>query len=181
MPYQPAGLWEELAGGASQGPYTQGTGDDLYRRSIYTHRKRTVPHPTLASFDAPSFEYCLARRARTNTPLQALTLLNDTTYVEAARHLAERMVRESDGDARDRVAYGFRLATGRAPTPSELETLTTGYESYAKHYSADVEASKALLANGESPVPTDIAPEVLAAYVPLAGVLLNLDETLTRE
>ncbi len=181
MPYQPGGLWEELAGGASQGPYVQGTGDDLYRRSLYTHRKRTVPHPTLTTFDAPSFEYCLARRGRTNTPLQALALLNDTTYVEAARHLAQRMVTEVDGDARARLAYGFRLATGRNPTESELNSLQLGYDRYEEKYASDPEASQALVSNGESPVPGDIPAATLAAYTPVAGVLLNLDETLTRE
>jgi hypothetical protein len=181
MPYQPAGLWEELAGGASMGPYKQGTGDDLYRRSIYTHRKRTVPHSTLSSFDAPSFEYCLARRARTNTPLQALTLLNDTTYVEAARHLAQRMLSEVDGDADERIEYGFRLATGRRPTSTELATLTKGHAGYAATYGEDADAAAALVANGESPVPADISTDALAAYMPVAGLLLNLDETLTRE
>jgi len=181
MPYQPPGLWEELAGGASQGPYKQGTGEDLYRRSIYTHRKRTVPHPTLSTFDAPSFEVCLARRGRTNTPLQALALLNDTTYVEAARHLAQRMLLEVEGNMDERVDYGFRLATGRLPTPSEGNTLRQGLEAYRAHYSADPDAATALIANGESDVPSEIPSAELAAYMPLASVLLNLDETLTRE
>lgn len=181
MPYQPEGLWEELAGGASQGPYVQGEGEDLYRRSLYTHRKRTVPHPTLTTFDAPSFEICLARRGRTNTPLQALALLNDTTYVEAARHLAQRMLTEIEGDAARRLGYGFRLTTGREPTQAELETLAGGLEGYVARYSGDPEAARKLVANGESPAPETLPVEQLAPYMTVAGVLLNLDEAITRE
>ncbi len=96
-PYQPAGMWQELAGGASQGPYVPDKGPNLYRRSLYTYRKRTVPHATTSTFDAPSWEICQVKRARTNTPLQALALLNDTTYVEASRKLGERMLRECNG------------------------------------------------------------------------------------
>ncbi len=181
MPYQPLKLWEELAGGASQGPYKQDTGENLHRRSIYTHRKRTVPHPTLSTFDAPSFEYCLARRARTNTPLQALALLNDTTYVEAARHLAQRMLTEVDGAPEDRIEYGFRLATGRRPTASERTTLATGLAGYMTKYGEDSEAAANLVANGDSPAPEALQKDTLAAYMTVAGVLLNLDETITRE
>lgn len=181
MPYQPPGLWEELAGGASMGGYVQGTGEDLYRRSLYTHRKRTVPHPTLTTFDAPSFEICLARRGRTNTPLQALALLNDTTYVEAARRLAQRMLSEADGGPADRLGYGFRLATGRRPTAAELASLTRGYETFAAKFAGNEASAAALVANGESPVPAEIPAEALAAYMTEAGVLLNLDEAMTRE
>ena len=181
MPYQPEGLWEELSGGASQGPYVLGKGEDLYRRSLYTHRKRTVPHPTLTTFDAPSFEICQARRGRTNTPLQALAMLNDTTYVEAARHLAQRMLAEVEGDPAERLAYGFRLATGRTPTTSELETLAAGLEGFRAKFRSDREAASALVANGESPVPEALPAEELAPYMTAAGVLLNLDEAITRE
>ena len=115
MPYQPAGLWEELAGGAHD-DYTQGHGDDLYRRSLYMYRKRTVPHPSMATFDAPSWEICQVKRARTNTPLQALALLNDVTYMEAARKFAERMLTEGGSSADSQLTFAFRLATSRAPT-----------------------------------------------------------------
>src|SRR6185312_5920985 len=117
MPYQPAGLWEEMAGGAHD-DYSQGHGDDLYRRSLYTYRKRTVPHPSMATFDAPSWEICQVKRARTNTPLQALALLNDVTYMEAARKFAERMLTEGGKTPDARLAFAFRLATSRAPTAS---------------------------------------------------------------
>lgn len=181
MPYQPDKLWDELAGGAGQGPYVQSKGADLYRRSLYTYRKRTVPHPTLTTFDAPSFEKCLARRGRTNTPLQALALLNGPTYVEAARNLAQRMMTETQGEAPERIAYGFRIVTGRRPSPTELATLAKGYTGFAAKFDANPDAASQLLANGESAVPEGLPKDVLAAYTTVAGVLLNLDEAITRE
>src|SRR6185437_11253084 len=114
-PYQPAGLWEELAGGAGEGPYIQDKGPNLYCRSLYIYRKRTVPHPVLATFDAPSRETCQVKRSRTNTPLQALELLNDVSYVEAARGLAQLMTAEGGGAVDDRIAFAFRRATSRMP------------------------------------------------------------------
>ena len=126
-PYQPAGLWEELAGGAGEGPYNQDTGENLHRRSLYTYRKRTVPHPTTSTFDAPTWETCTVKRSHTNTPLQALALLNDETYVEAARGLAQRMMLEGGSDVEGRLRYGFRLATCRQPEPKEIERLAAAY------------------------------------------------------
>lgn len=181
MTYQPEGLWDELAGGAGQGPYVQAKGADLYRRSLYTYRKRTVPHPTLTTFDAPGFDKCQVRRYRTNTPLQSLALLNGPTYVEAARKLAERMMGAPDADTRERIALGFRLATGRRPTPQELDTLSLGYEGFAAKYNGNPEAAAQLLTNGESPVAENMPKQELAAYTTVAGVLLNLDEAITRE
>jgi hypothetical protein len=180
-PYQPEGLWAELAGGAGEGPYVQSKGEDLYRRSMYTYRKRTVPHPITSTFDAPSWEFCTVYRARTNTPLQALALLNDTTYVEAARNLAQRMLTETTGEAAQRVAYGFRLATGRMPTASETTTLEAGLYGYAQTYTTAPQEAEALLANGEAPVPEGVDRIQLAAYTAVAGVILNLDETITKE
>ncbi len=180
-PYQPDGLWAELAGGAGEGPYVQDTGDDLYRRSLYTYRKRTVPHPTLTTFDAPSFELCTVYRARTNTPLQALALLNDTTYVEAARGLAQRMLTETQGEHEQRLVYGFRLATGRVPSASETTTLNAGLTQYLATYAGAPEEANTLIANGDSEPPAGLDPVQLAAYTAVAGVLLNLDETITKE
>ena len=119
-PYQTAGLWEELAGGAGGGPYVQDKGLGLYRRSLYVYRKRTVPNPGMATFDAPSREVCQVRRPRTNTPLQALELLNDVTYVEAARGLAQLMLTEGDGTPEERITYACRPATrpGDPPRPN---------------------------------------------------------------
>jgi len=180
-PYQPAGLWEELAGGAGEGPYVQDHGADLYRRSLYVYRKRTVPHPVVATFDAPSREICLVKRARTNTPLQALELLNDVVYVEAARGLAARMLAEGGSAAEDRVVFGFRTAVGRAPNQRERRVLLAGLESRLEAFRADPEAARALIAQGESPAPADVDPVELAAYAATAGVILNLDETITLE
>jgi hypothetical protein len=180
-PYQPAGLWEELAGGAGEGPYVQDKGPALYRRSLYVYRKRTVPHPALATFDAPSRETCQVKRARTNTPLQALELLNDVTYVEAARELAELMLARGGCTADDRLTFAFRRATARTPTPAELAVLRRGLDRYLDAYRADREAAVRLVRHGETPPDPCADPVELAAYTTSAGVILNLDETITQE
>jgi hypothetical protein len=180
-PYQPAGLWEELAGGAGEGPYVQDKGRNLYRRSLYVYRKRTVPHPAMANFDAPSREICQVKRARTNTPLQALELLNDVTYVEAARRLAQLMLTEGGATPEERLAFAFRRATARAPGAAELRVLRHGLERYRARFHADAEAAKRLVRHGESPVDERLDVTELAAYTAAAGVILNLDETITKE
>ena len=195
FPYQPAGLWDELAGGANGGPYVQSQGDDLYRRSLYTFRKRTVSHPVLATFDAPSWEICQLKRARTNTPLQALALLNDVTYVEATRNLAKRMLLEpqaGDGenfqseatarfDATHSIRYGFDLVNLRAPTESELTTLQAGYDNYLAYYASQPEQTQELLQVGDSKADPSVELQQLAAMTTVAAILLNLDEALTKE
>ena len=124
-PYQPPGLWEAIGySGSNTVHFVQDRGDALYRRSLYTFWKRTSPPPSLTTFDAPSREECVVRRGRTNTPLQALVLMNDEQYVEAARHLAERMMREGGQTPADRIALGFRLATSRRPTADEIAHLS---------------------------------------------------------
>jgi hypothetical protein len=180
-PYQPAGLWEELAGGAGEPPYVQEKGPNLYRRSLYVYRKRTVPHPLLATFDAPGREVCQVRRARTNTPLQALELLNDVTYVEAARGLAQLMLTDGGPTPESRLAYGFRRATARAPGSAELKVLLRGLERYRQTYSGDPSAAERLIHLGESKPADKLDPAELAAYTAAAGVILNLDETITKE
>jgi hypothetical protein len=180
-PYQPARLWEELAGGAGEGPYVQDKGPDLYRRSLYVYRKRTVPHPEMATFDAPSREVCQVKRPRTNTPLQALELLNDVTYVEAARHLGQLMLTEGGGTPEERVAYAFRRATARPPSTDELTILLRGLERYRQTFGKDIEAARRFLRHGDSPPDTKIDPAELAAYAATAGVIMNLDETVTKE
>jgi hypothetical protein len=180
-PYQPAGLWEELAGGAGEGPYVQDKGPNLYRRSLYVYRKRTVPHPEMATFDAGSREICQVKRARTNTPLQALELMNDVTYVEAARHLAQLMLSEGGQTATERINFAFRRAVARPPTSSELQVLERGLERYRKNFLADPESAKQLIRLGDSPVDSKIDPVELAAYMATAEVILNLDETITKE
>lgn len=187
FPYQPAGLWDELAGGANNGPYVPSQGDDLYRRSLYTYRKRTVAHPTVATFDAPTWETCQLQRPRTNTPLQALALLNDVTYVEAARKLAERMLVEplkSAGEEvtpDDSIRYGFFLVTLRQPSDSELATLLQGHQAYGEYYAEHLDDASKLLATGESTVDPSLPIDRLAAMTSVASVLLNLDEAITKE
>ncbi|MCA9266201.1 MAG: DUF1553 domain-containing protein, partial [Planctomycetales bacterium] len=181
-PYQPAGLWDELAGGANGGPYQVADGPDLYRRSLYTFRKRTVSHPTLGTFDAPSWEICQAKRPTTNTPLQALALLNDLTYVEAAAHLAVRMQSESSvsASASDRIRLGFELALLRSPSDQELSTLEAGFAKYADFYRSRPESAKQFLSQGKSQVADDRKTPELAALATIAAVILNLDETITE-
>jgi hypothetical protein len=184
-PYQPAGLWEELmsrADGANwtAQTYTQSHGPDLYRRTMYTFWKRTCPPPTLATFDAPDRETCTVRRARTNTPLQALILLNDPTYIEASRKLAERMLTEAGQTADERIAFAFRLATARKPTAKEIAVLRKIFDRQMAVYRNDREAATKLLSVGESPRNDKLDLAELAAWTTVASVILNLDETVTK-
>ncbi len=181
-PYQPKGLWEEMAFGGdfSAQTYVQSHGSDLYRRSMYTFWKRTVPYPSLTTFDAPDREKCSARRGITNTPLQALTLLNDPTYVEASRALAERGLAEAPPTTPDRIDYVFRLATDRHPSPQESGILQGLYKKELVHYDTDRAAAKKLIAVGESAAPAKLDPAELAAWTLVASTILNLDETVTK-
>ena len=180
-PYQPERLWEELAGGAGEGPYVQEKGANLYRRSLYIYRKRTVPHPVMATFDAPSREVCQVKRSRTNTPLQALELLNDVTYVEAARQLGRLMLTEGGRTPEERVAFAFRRATARKPSDAELRILLRGLERYRQTFTADKDAAQKFLRHGDSAADTKFEAAELAAYMATASVILNLDETITKE
>jgi hypothetical protein len=184
-PYQPAGLWEELASRADGANWTaqvyvQGHGKDLYRRTMYTFWKRTSPPPSLMTFDAPDRETCTVRRARTNTPLQALVLMNDPTYVEASRKLAERMMTEGGPTPDDRIAFAFRLATARVPSARETDVLRRVFEDELAVYRKDGAAARKLLSVGEAPRDARLDPAELAAWATVAGVILNLDETVTK-
>lgn len=182
LPYQPKGLWEEMAFGGqfSAQTYVQSHGSDLYRRSMYTFWKRTVPYPSLNTFDAPDREKCTARRTVTNTPLQALVLMNDPTYVEAARALAERDIHEAGPNETDRIRYAFRLATDRDPSAQELTILEGLYRKQRAHYdSARADAEK-LLSVGESPRDKKLDPVDLAAWTMVTSTILNMDETVTK-
>jgi hypothetical protein len=178
-PYQPPGLWEAVSYNGDQS-YEQDHGPALYRRSLYTYWKRQAPPPAMLTFDGPTREVCTARRARTNTPLQSLVLLNDVTYVEAARGLATLMLRECGADALDRARWGFRRATGRWPRDDEAQALVRLYQAQREAYRARPESARALLRAGESPVDPGLDPCELAAWTMTASVLLNLDETITR-
>jgi len=181
--YQPAGLWEELAFGDvySFQTYNQDHGEDLYRRSMYIFWKRTAPPATMTLFDAPDREKCTSRRPVTNTPLQALALWNDTTFVEASRSLAQRTLKESPPSPDQRLRYAFRLATGRYPESRELSVLRGALEKQSSIYSHDPEAAAKLLAMGESPAAASIKPADLAAWTNVCNIILNLDETITKE
>ena len=180
-PYQPDGLWQELAGAGNDGPYKVDGPDGLYRKSLYTYRKRTVSHPTLSTFDAPNWERCSVYRARTNTPLQALALLNDTTYVEAGRKLAERMMVEASGDVGNRIAWAWSLATCREPGEKRLGVMTSAFGRYRKHFTEHPDEASQYLTNGVSKADESLNPVDLAAYSLVAATLLNLDEVITRE
>lgn len=183
-PYQPSGLWEELSmredsRNFSAQFFVQSTGADLYRRSMYTFWKRSSPPPQMTTFDAPDRETCTVRRPRTNTPLQALILLNDPTYIEASRKLAERLLARPGSDA-DRVAHAFRLATARLPSAPEQTVLLRILEEQRAHYRAHPDAAEDLLSNGEAPRDLTLDPAELAAWTMLSSAILNLDETVTK-
>lgn len=183
FPYQPAGLWEELMSRQDNDAFTaqkyvHSKGADLYRRTLYTFIKRTSPHPSLSNFDAPDRQVCAVRRPRTNTPLQALALMNDPTYVEAARKLAERAM-EAAPDTRRRIIHAFRLATGRIPEDREIRMLEELYDAQLAEYRAQPDRAGTLLKVGESAVGT-LDPLQLAAWTVVANAILNLDETLTK-
>jgi len=182
-PYQPAGLWKELTQGMgySAQEYEEDRGENLYRRSLYTFWKRTVPPSTMATFDAPSRETCVVRRSPTNTPLQALALMNDVTYVEASRAVAERLMLEVE-QPEERLRAAFRLCTARWPTPEELKILVEGFRYHLDHFSElSEDAASKLVAVGDSTPDDSLDARELAATMVLASYILNLDETITKE
>ncbi len=180
-PYQPEGVWEAVAFvGSNTREFRQDSGESLYRRSLYTFWKRTSPPPLLATFDAPSRENCTVRRPRTNTPLQALALMNDKQYVEAARKLAARMMKEGGATPQERLTYGFRLATARGPSAGELVVLQRSLQKQLQAFAADKAAADKLLTYGDSPKATDLDPSEHAAWTMIANLLINLDETITK-
>ncbi len=181
-PYQPLGLWEAVAFvGSTTSQFKRDAGEALYRRSMYTFWKRTSPPPQMTTFDAPSREVCSVRRPRTNTPLQALATMNDEQFVEASRHFARRMLLEGGTTYPDRVIHGFRLATGRKPSPAELEVLVALFQEHHTHYQSKADEAVKLLSIGESKRDEALNPSEYAAMTMLANLLLNLDETLTKE
>ncbi len=184
-PYQPPGLWEELMSRAdgdnwTAQKYTQDHGADLYRRTMYTFWKRTCPPPSLATLDAPDRETCIVRRSRTNTPLQALVLMNDPTYVEAARKFAERILHEGGDSTGQRLVFAFRSVTSRQPTAAELAVLTRVIERQRAEFKANPDAAQRLLATGESPADASSDAAELAAWTMVASAILNTDEAVTK-
>jgi hypothetical protein len=179
-PYMPDGVWDETSKYGDLRGYKHDKNDGLYRRSLYTIWKRTAAPPTMLMFDSPSREFCTVKRSRTNTPLQALALLNEVTFVEAARVLAQRMNNQPGNDLQSKIRWGFRQVTGRYPEQQELDVLVRGCEQRVQAYSSDPEAAKKLVAWGESRA-ADVQSAELAALTLTANVLLNLDEVVTKE
>ena len=175
-PYQPEGLWQEIA---TDTEYQQSHGAELYRRSLYTYWKRTVAPPTMITMDATSREACIVQRTRTNTPLQALAMLNDTTFVESARVIAQRMI--ADYPTNERISRAFQLVTSRPPSPAELHILDRRYDQSLREFEAAPEAAKQLISVGEFPANETLDATELAALTTVTSLMLNLDEVVTKE
>jgi hypothetical protein len=192
-PYQPPGIWESIGfQGSTTLNYSQDKGDALYRRTLYHFWKRTAPPPSMMTFDAPSREACVVRRSRTNTPLQALALMNDVQYIEAARNLAQRVMladaatltrRASEGvpPAADRLALVFRLSAARQPTADEQAVLLEVFQAHLTKYQADRAAAEKLITLGESKRNESLDISELAAFTMTCNLILNLDEVVTKE
>jgi hypothetical protein len=178
-PYEPPGLWEAVSFNNSQ-KYVPDTGEGQYRRSLYTYWKRQSPPPNMMLFDAPTREYCVVRRPRTNTPLQALALLNDHQFVEASRALAQRILLEGGKTDADRLRYAFLLATARPPGADELKVLQGVLDQDGATYRKNPEAAAKLLGVGNFKNKESLDRAELAAWTTVASLLLNLDETVTK-
>jgi hypothetical protein len=177
-PYQPPGLWEEIAMGKPS--YGQGKGDDLHRRSLYTFWKRTVPPPAMMTFDAADRSNCAVRRQSTSTPLQALALLNDVQLVEAARFMAQRMLREGGQSREEQIRFAFRTVTNRTPTPVELTILMRLFEEQYELFAEAADAAAKLLAFGEIRNDASFDSADLAAATVMAKAIFNHDEAVMR-
>jgi hypothetical protein len=181
-PPQPAGLWEAVGySGSNTVKFVADEGHEkVHRRTLYTFIKRTAPPPEMNTFDAPSRESCIVRRERTNTPLQALLLLNDPQYVEAARGLAERTMQQGGDSVEQRARFLFHTATCRQPQVDELADLVEAYQQEFEHFRADAKAAEELIASGSLPADEKLDRPELAAWTMAANVVLNLDEVVTR-
>lgn len=177
-PYQPEGYWENLNFPTRN--YEASTGPDQYRRGLYTWWQRSFMHPSFLAFDAPTREECAAERSRSNIPQQALVLLNDPTYVEAARLFATRILREAGDTPATRLEWAWQTALQRPPRLEELQAATTLLEKEQDRFSTNPEAAKSFLSVGQSPLPSDLDPVELATWTTIARLLLNLHETITR-
>lgn len=180
-PYMPEGVWDETSKYGDLRGYKADTGEGLYRRSFYTIWKRTAAPPTMLLFDAPTREICTVKRSRTNTPLQALSLLNEVTFVEAARSLAQQMMQHGGTTPEQRIAYGYQRATGRSIEPAALKQLAAGVQKRIAEFQAKPTEATALIAQGTTKADASLNPAELAAYTTTASVLLNLDRVITRD
>jgi Protein of unknown function (DUF1553) len=181
FPPQPASVLDDhfIEGGFKVWPTAKG--EDRYRRGLYTFYKRTSVYPTFMTFDAPDRTVCTVKRPRSNTPLQALTLLNDAVFVEAAGGLARRILTESPGSSHDRLRYGYRLVLSRTPTEKETAGLLALLEKVSRKYKADVTAARNSVSYAFLGPPPQLEAAELAPWIVVANVLLNQDETITRE
>lgn len=179
-PYMPPAVWDETSVYGDMRNYKPDTGEGLYRRTLYTIWKRTAAPPSMLLFDSPSREICTVKRSRTNTPTQALALLNEVTYVEAARKLAERMIVEGGNTPEARISWAFERATGRKPDAFELEKLSAGVRARMVSFEQNAEAAKQLISQGATPPNAKLNPVEVAAYTVTVNVILNLDEVVTR-
>ena len=177
-PYQPKGYYSNL--NFPKRTYVHDTDESQYRRGLYTHWQRTFLHPSLMAFDAPSRQECTAERATSNTPMQALTLLNDPTYVETARVFASRIINEGGETPTERVNWAYQWALSRPPQPKELEIMNALYEKHLTEFTGNFEAAEALVTTGEAAATEAVEPNQLAAWTSVARVILNLHETITR-
>jgi len=175
-PYMPPKIWSAI----SNNKYKRDTGDNLYRRSVYTYWRRTIPPPSMMTFNAGDREVCTIQQSRTNTPLQALTLMNNVAFVEASRFLAERMLRSKGGVA-EKIANGYLVLSGRKPSPETTERLTRDYEAYRSDFKKAPNKASELLKIGDKAFDRNFDPTDLAAMTIVASTILNLDESLTRE
>jgi hypothetical protein len=180
-PYQPVGLWKPVGfGGSNTSVFKQDTGEKLYRRSMYTFWKRTVPPPTMSIFDAPNRETCQVRRTRTNTPLQALVLMNDVQFVEAARRFAERVMNHGGDQIDQRIVYLYRSVLARNPKPNELQLVTQLYNEHLAEFQEQPETATSLLSAGESDRNESLNQTELAAWTMIVHLIFNLSETVTK-
>ncbi len=177
MPYQPDGVWNVVY---SSQKWAVATGEDRYRRGIYTYTRRTSPYPSMIAFDAGSREVCLVSRVRTNTPLQALVMLNDPVYVEAAQALGRKMAAAGGRDPRKKATYGFRAALSRSPKKAELDRVVKAYKDELTRFGGDAKAAEAMATQPIGPLPEGLEAAEAAAWSTVANVLLNLDEFVTR-
>jgi hypothetical protein len=173
-PLQPPGLWSELTG---TDDYVPGSGPDRVRRSLYTYWKRTIPPPSMSAFDASTREFCSVRQSRTNTPLQALALMNEELYVSAARALALRVM-QAETDADQRIVLAMQFVIGRDPSPEELQVLSASLQRNEARFAAAPEAAQKLLAGDAT---SNLTPAEQAAYTLVCATILNLDEAVTKQ
>jgi uncharacterized protein DUF1553 len=176
-PYQPAGLWKELSSGAD---YEPDKGEGLYRRTLYSYWRRTMAPPSMVTFDSPTRETCVVRETRTNTPLQALDLMNDVTYIEAARKLGERMYKQDATDA-ERLRTGWRIALAREPSAGDVAAMEKALTKFRSYYAARLGEAEKYVGTGESRRDESVPVADAAAYAAVGSLILNLDEMVTKE